>query len=216
MRACSASKWALKLALVFVKLSVKSLSNRRMSAKLSNNEKQELLSVARLAIEAKLTGNSFPLENSFPENLLQPGGAFVTIRIDHDLRGCIGYIESDKPLVHVVAEVAAKAATNDPRFSPMTVAELDIASIEVSVLSPPRRIFSIDEIEIGTHGLMVVLGLNRGLLLPQVTVEHGLDRESFFVATLQKAGIPLAMRYMPELEIYVFDAEILHETNVLQ
>ncbi len=183
---------------------------------LSNGDKQELLSVARLAIEAKLTGHSISLENSFHETLLQPSGAFVTIRVDHELRGCIGYIESDKPLAHVVAEVAAKAATNDPRFAPMTVPELDVASIEISVLSPPRRIFSIDEIEIGIHGLMVVLGMNRGLLLPQVAIEHGLDRESFFVATLQKAGIPLAMRYIPELEIYVFDAEILHETNVLQ
>ncbi len=187
-----------------------------MIVMLSSEEKHELLVVARHAIESRLKGYSSSPGNSFHENLLRPGGAFVTIRVGQELRGCIGYIESDKPLVHVVAKVAAKAASDDPRFSPMVAHELDVASIEVSVLSPTRRVFSIDEIEIGTHGVMVVLGMNRGLLLPQVAVEHGLDRESFFSAALNKAGIPPGLRHLPELEMYVFEAEVLSESNVLQ
>lgn len=183
---------------------------------LSNDEKQELLSVARYAIEGRLKGFFSQTNTAFHENLLRPSGAFVTIRIEQELRGCIGYIESEKPLVQVVAEVAARAATEDPRFPPMTVRELDLASIEVSVLSPPRRISNINDIEIGTHGLVVALGMNRGLLLPQVAAEHSLDRESFFAAALHKAGIPLGMRYLPELEIFVFEAEVLHEVNVLE
>lgn len=211
-------KLALKLALFFVTLHRKrSLSETfRLVVMLSKVEKQELLSVARHAIERRLKGFVSPPDTAFYENLLRPGGAFVTIRVEQELRGCIGYIESEKPLVQVVAEVAARAATEDTRFPPMTVHELDLASIEVSVLSPLCRILSIDEIEIGTHGLVVALGMNRGLLLPQVATEHSLDRESFFAAALHKAGIPLGMRYLPELEIFVFEAEVLHEVNVLQ
>jgi AmmeMemoRadiSam system protein A len=178
---------------------------------LSQHEKRELVMVARDAIACALKGATFRVPAPATDALAQPCGAFVTIRIDHELRGCIGYIESERSLIDVVAEVAVKAATDDPRFPPMSSEGFEHAAIEVSVLSPLRRIQQIDEIEIGVHGLVVALGLRRGLLLPQVATEYHLDREAFLRAAMQKAGLPPAMWRLPEIEIYVFEAEVVQE-----
>ncbi len=183
---------------------------------LSAEEKRELLAVAREAIASALKGEPYTLPSPATEGLAQPAGAFVTLRLDHELRGCIGYVESEKPVVQVVAEVAVKAAFDDPRFAPLTPEEFEHVSIEVSVLSPLRRIHSVEEIEVGVHGIVVVLGLRRGLLLPQVAVEYHLDRETFLEAALRKAGLPPSYRYAPDLELYVFEAEIVTEADVLQ
>lgn len=183
---------------------------------LSQDEKRELLAVARDAITSALKGEPYTPQTPSTEALAQPAGAFVTLRCDHELRGCIGYIESEKPLIQVVAEVAQKAAFEDPRFAPLTPEEFEQVTVEVSVLSPLRRVHSAEEIEVGVHGIVVALGLRRGLLLPQVAVEHHLDREAFLEAALRKAGLPSSFRHAPDLEIYVFEAEVVTEADVLQ
>ncbi len=182
---------------------------------LSDDEKRELLTIARDAIECALKGVPFFPQAPSTEGLMQPNGAFVTMRIEHELRGCIGYIESEKSLADVVAEVAVKAALDDPRFSPMTLSEFEYASVEVSILSPLRRIFDVEEIEIGKHGLVVALGMRRGLLLPQVAIEHHLDRKTFLEATMRKAGLPPGAWRLPETEIHVFEAEVVHVIDLL-
>ncbi len=183
---------------------------------LSQDEKRELLAVAREAIASALKGEPYAVPSLATEALAQRAGAFVTLRFGHELRGCIGYVESEKPLVQVVGEVAVKAALEDPRFMPLTREEFEHVTVEVSVLSPLRRIHSVEEIEIGVHGIVVAMGLRRGLLLPQVAVEYSLDREAFLAAALRKAGLPASFRHAPDLEMYVFEAEVVTEADVLQ
>jgi len=150
---------------------------------------------------------------SFGGRLAEPGGAFVTIHVGGDLRGCIGYIESPFPLGQVVTEVAEKAALEDPRFPPMSEEELKDASIEVSVLSPLRKITDIGEIQVGTHGILLELGRRRGLLLPQVATEQGWDRLTFLQNTARKAGLPRESWSDPGASIYIFSADIVLEEH---
>lgn len=195
------------------------VKKQRLSTMLSHDEKRELLAIAREAIACALKRETYAPRIPTTDGLTQSSGAFVTIRVEHELRGCIGYIESEKPVADVVAEVAVKAALNDTRFQPVTLSEFGRARLEVSVLSPLRRIHSVEEIEIGIHGLAVGIGVRRGLLLPQVATEHHLDSEAFLEATIRKAGLPPSVRCLPEtetqLEMYVFDAEVVHEADVL-
>jgi len=178
---------------------------------LTPEERRELLRIAREAIHCSLEGREFKTPAPAQGVLAQPCGAFVTIRIDHDLRGCIGYIESTAPLVDVVAEVATKAAFEDPRFPPLTSAEFSRAALEVSVLSPLRVISDIEEIRVGEHGLLLELGHRRGLLLPQVAVEYGWGSEEFLENVSRKAGLPREAWRDPKATIYIFSAEIAEE-----
>lgn len=180
---------------------------------LTPEEKRELAVIARKAIGDALHGRSSVVQIPAEGNLAHPGGAFVTIRIEGNLRGCIGYIQAPLPLAEVVAEVAQKAALEDPRFPPLEPEELDRASLEVSVLSPLQRITNVHEIQVGVHGLLLELGHARGLLLPQVAVEYGWDRETFLENTARKAGLPRHAWKDPEAEIYIFAAEIIHEED---
>jgi AmmeMemoRadiSam system protein A len=115
-------------------------------------------------------------------------GVFVTLRNSARLRGCIGVVEADTPLGDSVARCAAGAALQDPRFAPMRVTDLSHLQIEISLLSQPEPI-DINAIEIGRHGLIIVSGERRGLLLPQVAIEHGLNREQFLSETCRKAHL---------------------------
>jgi AmmeMemoRadiSam system protein A len=182
---------------------------------LTNEEKRELLVIARDAIETlvRRRGRS-PTRSVVHQRLSQQCGAFVTLRLDHQLRGCIGYIESARPLSEVVEEVAGKAATEDPRFQPLSVFELDQIDIEISILSPLIRISSINEIVIGVHGVVLELGGMRGLLLPQVAVEHQLERETFLNAVAKKAGLGTYAWKDPNAKVYVFTAEVVQEADV--
>ncbi len=115
--------------------------------------------------------------------------AFVTLKKAGQLRGCIGYIEPHAPLIEAVADNAQSAALRDPRFAPVTPEELPDISIEVSALTPLEPVADVEEIEIGRHGLVISQGPNHGLLLPQVPVEWGWDREEFLEHTCLKAGL---------------------------
>jgi AmmeMemoRadiSam system protein A len=175
--------------------------------------KRELLEIARNSIAATLQDkppHRADASEHSPE-LLQPGGAFVTLRIGGELRGCIGYMESLLPIAEVVAEVAMKAAVDDPRFPPLTLAELEKTSVEISIISPPHLIQNKDEVIIGSHGLMLELGFNKGVLLPQVAVEYGWSVEEFLGAVCRKAGLPLFAWRDPAAAISVFTADVFDE-----
>jgi AmmeMemoRadiSam system protein A len=188
---------------------------------LSAEERRAALAIARASIARALHlryPDAQPVEVKAEEYegaltgaLADPAGAFVTLRINHDLRGCIGYIESSDPLSNVIDEVAEKAALEDPRFPPLTPAEFARVHIEISVLSPMKQISSIDEIVIGTHGLLMQQGWHRGLLLPQVPGEFGWGREEFLDNVARKAGLPRKAWQEEKTKLFTFSALVFEE-----
>jgi len=177
----------------------------------SENEKIILLKAARSAIEDAIIGKTSLLIKDVPQSLREPCGAFVTLHKEGELRGCIGYVEGIKPLIETVKDVAEKAALEDYRFSPVTEDELPKIEIEISILSPLKQIKSIDEIEVGKHGLIIEQGGYRGLLLPQVAAEYGWDRTTFLNQTARKAGLSPEEWKNPKTKIFIFTAEIIKE-----
>ncbi|MDP6943239.1 MAG: AmmeMemoRadiSam system protein A [Myxococcota bacterium] len=147
-----------------------------------------LLDIARQAILSHVQRGGLP-EFELPQGPLHDEvGAFVSLHLDGELRGCIGRLEGEGPLYQTVAQMAVAAATEDARFEPLPAADLRHTEIEVSVLGPLRPIKA-DSIEVGTHGLYVVQGRFRSVLLPQVPVQFGWSREEFLVQGCRKAGL---------------------------
>lgn len=178
---------------------------------LTDSERQFLLKIARQSIESATTGSPSPTTDDCPSSLKERCGAFVTLREGGDLRGCIGYVEAILPLAETIADVAAKAAAEDPRFLPVSRDELPRIEIEISVISPMNPIRNVDEIEIGKHGLMLVFGNKRGLLLPQVPIELSWDKETFLEQTSRKAGLPKDTWQHSSAKLFTFTAEIFSE-----
>ncbi|WP_456433982.1 AmmeMemoRadiSam system protein A [Thermosulfuriphilus sp.] len=178
---------------------------------LTDEEKITLLKIARQAIAARLEGRQLTFPEISSPKLKTSLGAFVTLHIRGQLRGCIGTFFPQGPLYQTVAQMAQEAAFSDPRFPPLSRAEFPQIDIEISVLSPMERIRGVEEIEVGRHGLYIIRGLNRGVLLPQVATEYGWDRYTFLDHTCLKAGLPPGCWQDPETEIYVFTAEIFSE-----
>lgn len=169
-----------------------------------------LLDRARSAIAARFTGAHPPPPESEGKTLGEIRGAFVTLTIGGALRGCIGHVIGVLPLWQAVEENAVAAAFSDPRFPPLTSEELDQARIEISVLSPLRRI-SPETVAVGRDGVLVERGASRGLLLPQVATEYGWDRETLLDHACRKAGLePAAWRH-PDTKIWTFTAEVFGE-----
>ena len=178
---------------------------------MTDAERDEILRHARSALVAYLTGGVAPpppAEGAFAE----AAGIFVTLRRQDELRGCIGHVESDRPLGMLIGRTAIAAATSDPRFPPLTQAELDVITIEVSVLGPLEAVDSIDQIEVGRHGLVIEQGRSRGLLLPQVATEWRWDREAFLAHTCQKAGLSHDA-WKRGATIWRFEAEVIEEKS---
>ena len=174
---------------------------------LTDKEKNTLLDIAKNAIAAKLNHQEPPALNIDSEALKLKRGAFVTLKKNGHLRGCIGYIKAYKPLWESVQEMAVAAAFHDPRFPSLTPQEIRHLTFEISVLTPFTRVKDIQEIEVGKHGLYMVRGHRSGLLLPQVAIEYGWDRETFLKETCHKAGLPLDAWMDEETEIYTFSAD---------
>jgi hypothetical protein len=172
----------------------------------TDDDKKLLLQIARNAIRAKLTGEQYSPPES--EALAAKRGAFVTLKIDGELRGCIGQIRATEPLYKLIAEMALAAAFEDPRFSRLTEAELDRLEYEISVLSPLERVRDWSEIEIGRHGLMIKMDYHSGLLLPQVATEHGWTVTEFLEQTCLKAGLPKNSYKDKFAEVYKFSADV--------
>ncbi len=181
-----------------------------MEFELSGDERKILLQIAREAIASKLENRK--AEYSEPsETLKKKCGAFVTLHKQERLRGCIGFVVGSKPLFKTVEEAARSSAFNDPRFPPLEAHELKEIHIEVSALSPPRPVHSIDEIKVGVHGIIMKNGFYSGLLLPQVATEYGWDRETFLKHTCYKAGLPGDCWRDGETKIEVFSAVVFAE-----
>mgnify|MGYP001610224249 CR=1 FL=1 len=179
---------------------------------LSDDEKKNLLTLARTTIEAKVANKTLPEAKATTEKLGAKSGAFVTLKIGGHLRGCIGYIVAVKPLVETIQEMAQSAAFRDPRFPPVQADEVPKLEIEISVLSPFKVIEDTSVIEVGVHGIQIALGpWNRGLLLPQVATEYGWDRQTFLEHTCAKAGLPKDAWKNEDAEIQIFSAEIFNE-----
>ena len=178
---------------------------------LSTESQQLLVKIARDAIKSHI-GDKIPSKFQITDTaLLQKRGAFVTLRKDGQLRGCIGHIVSDKPLYEIIAEVAAAAATRDTRFKCVTLQEMPAISIEISVLTLLRCLHQAEEIEIGVDGLYIAHDGQHGLLLPQVAAEHGWDRTQFLQQTCRKSGIPPDAWQDPQAQIYLFSSEVFQE-----
>ena len=174
----------------------------------SPQERQLLLHLAHHSIEAALDGRH--LDTTPPsDHLAEQRGAFTTLHLQGKLRGCIGYVFPMQSLYATVAETAKAAASDDPRFRPVTQEEAPELKIEISVLSTLKPIGPQDVV-VGKHGLVVMQGSRRGLLLPQVPVEWGWDRETFLSQTCMKAGLaPDA--WLRGAELQAFTAEVFAE-----
>lgn len=183
-----------------------------MSRTLTQKEQVKLLGIAREAIHCYLSNGTL-LEPTCEEDALsEHRGVFVTLTQNGELRGCIGTFFSDRPLCREVAVMAISAATKDPRFYPMGQNDLDNFDVEISVLSPLHKTEDPLEIKVGEHGIYLELGDQRGVLLPQVAVEHHWDRETFLQNTCTKAGLAKNAWQGPDCDIYLFTAQILKET----
>ena len=179
---------------------------------LTSREKDALMKIARASVETAVRDRKMYLVGStgFPR-LEEARGAFVTLKEHGELRGCIGYITPMKSLAETVRDVAAYAALEDTRFTPVTTKELPLLEYEVSVMSPLRRVLDIKEIKVGKHGLIMKQGEIEGILLPQVPVEEHWDRDTFIEETCLKAGLPRQAWKDDDTDIFMFTALVFGE-----
>lgn len=178
---------------------------------LSSKEKEILLFTARESIKSLFGKADIPnVDYKVYPNLKINAGAFVTLKIKSELRGCIGFITSDQPLFESICEVAKHAAIQDPRFSPLSEREFNLIDIEISVLSPLKKISDYNEIKIGKHGLLVEEGYHRGLLLPQVATENNYSVQQFLSSICMKAGLSADLWQRKKLNLKVFTALVFN------
>lgn len=182
---------------------------------LTAKEKEQLLKIARAAVIEHVRNGATPAVDtaSLSPALKARCGAFVTLNEHNQLRGCIGRFGAEEPLYRVVQDMAAAAATEDYRFTPVQASDLDKLSIEISVLTPMRRISSIDEIQLGKHGIYIRKGNRAGTFLPQVATETGWNREEFLGHCAEdKAGI--GWDGWKDAEVYVYEALVFGEHDL--
>lgn len=180
-----------------------------MSEPLTPEEERTCLKLARRALEYHFeTGRRLrsPVKSG---TLKEKRGAFVTLAVDGELRGCIGYPLPVKPLDETIIEMAVAAATQDTRFEPLAAGEMERLKIEISVLGLPEAADP-GQVEVGRHGIIVSKGYYKGLLLPQVPVEHGWDRETFLRHGCLKAGLPQD-EWRRGADVEVFTAQVFSE-----
>jgi len=182
-------------------------AKKRADFTLTSGEKSALMKIARNSVETAVRDRKMYLVGStgFPR-LEDARGAFVTLKEHGELRGCIGYITPIKSLAETVRDVAAYAALQDSRFSPVTAEELPLLEYEVSVMSPLRRVLDVKDIKVGKHGLIMKQGEIEGILLPQVPVEEHWGRDTFLEETCHKAGLPRDAWKDDDTDIFMFTA----------
>ena len=179
---------------------------------LNNQQRKKLIEIARNSISTYLqTGKKMELSETDPI-LKQEMGAFVTLNEHGQLRGCIGNLSASGPLYLTVRDMAVEAAIDDPRFSALALSELKDVEIEISVLSPLKRVDSADKVELGKHGVLVRKGYHSGVFLPQVATETGWSKEEFLnTLCTQKAGLSPDAWKDKDTELYIFEAEVFSE-----
>ncbi len=179
---------------------------------LDKQEQQKLISIAKHSVETFIkTGEKPQISNDF-SRLEKHLGAFVTLRKNGQLRGCIGRFQPDVPLYEVVRDMAIAAASEDHRFKPVTAEEFDDLKYEVSVLSPLQKIDSWEDIDLGRQGVQIRQGVHSGVFLPQVAKENNWDLDTFMsILCTQKAGLSSDCWKDLQTEIYVFTAQVFGE-----
>jgi len=180
------------------------------SGEYSQDERALLLQLAHNAILSALEHREISLDPPTP-HLAEPRGAFTSLYLHRQLRGCVGYVLPIGPMYRTIAETARAAAFEDTRFYPVTLSEAHDLQIELSILSVPKAIAP-DSVEVGRHGLLISMGGRRGLLLPQVPVEHQWDRVTFLEQTCHKAGLPHDA-WQKGATIEAFTAEVFGEKS---
>ncbi len=180
-----------------------------MTGDLSAEHRAAMLEVARAAIGAAAAGHGYtaPDRHDVP---FSSGGAFVTLTVDGELRGCTGTLDPDVPMPHLIARLARSSALSDPRFPPLRADELPHTAIEISVLTPPIPVVA-EDVEVGVHGLIAQRGHARGVLLPQIATEQGYTVEEFLAATCWKAGLPRDAWRDPGTRLLAFTAVVFAE-----
>ena len=182
---------------------------------ISKEEKLLLLKIARTSIENYLgTGDNLDIDAEKYPLLKQQIGAFVTLSKYENLRGCVGYIFSDDYLYETIHNAAIQAAFHDPRFPAVTKSETKDIKLELSLLSLPFKMNSYDDIIIGTHGLIVNEHGRRGLLLPQVPVEHNMNKDQYLSSLCLKAGLQADLWKQKLLNIEMFTATVFSEEEL--
>lgn len=177
---------------------------------LSPDDRRALCEIARESIASKLLHRE-PSYGDPSDGCLQSGGVFVTLRENSQLRGCIGHMQSSRPLVETVKDMALAAAFEDPRFVPLSKTEYPEIDIEITVLGPMKRIHGKDDFELGTQGLYIIARGRAGVLLPQVATEYGWDKEEFLNHVCIKAGLPVSAWRDPAAELYAFEGLVFSE-----
>jgi AmmeMemoRadiSam system protein A len=180
---------------------------------LDDEARRFLLALARKTIQCRLDGQPLPAPEPQAPVVNETRGAFVTLKIGGRLRGCIGHVVGVVPLWKAVRDNAIAAAFEDPRFDPLQAGELAQSRIEISALTPLRQVTA-DEVTVGRDGILIERARSRGLLLPQVAVEYGWDRETFLDHTCRKAGLEPGCWRHPDTIISTFSAEVFGEGEV--
>ncbi|MFH1182957.1 MAG: AmmeMemoRadiSam system protein B [Candidatus Moraniibacteriota bacterium] len=184
---------------------------------LEKEERDELLKIARDSVESFVKNGKIPnfisrVETQNFASLHKKSGIFVTLEIADNLRGCIGLMESNLPLYETISEMAVAAATQDPRFVPVSAEDLPRIKYEISVLSPMEKVNNVDEIELGKHGVKVQNSGRSGVFLPQVALETGWELEEFMAHLCRdKAGLPADCWQDSSTEVYIFTAEVFSD-----
>ena len=181
---------------------------------LTDAERSALLRLARRSIGHAVGAAGEPVvdESTLTPALRAPGAAFVSLHRDHTLRGCVGTLSADRPLYEAVAAMAAAAAVNDPRFEPLTAAELTGLCIEISRLGPlvPAQP---DQVVVGVHGVSIARGGRRAVFLPRVAVEQGWTRERLLRELCLKASLPPDAWTSAAATLCVFVAEVFGDVD---
>jgi len=181
-----------------------------MEDHLDQKQQKFLLVLARKAITEYLESGKILDIDPEDKKFREKRGAFVTLKVHDQLRGCIGYPLPVDSLYLTVINNAISAATKDFRFPSLVPDELIHTKIEISVLTLPHAVKNIQEIKVGTHGIIIKKGLNKGLLLPQVAVEWGWNRETFLSHGCLKAGLP-EDEWKKDAAIEIFSAQVFSE-----
>jgi AmmeMemoRadiSam system protein A len=180
---------------------------------LSETDRRSALQLARTAVQEAVSRGSLPEHIPKEGIFAERRGVFVTLHVEGRLQGCIGVVEAHEPLGEAIVRCAASAALEDARFAPMRAEQLHSLTIEISLLSPPAPITP-EAVETGRHGLLIALHSQRGLLLPQVALEHRLSRDQFLEETCRKAGLRREAWRDPEARLFGFTCEVFSESSL--
>jgi AmmeMemoRadiSam system protein A len=181
--------------------------------RLSSDDWRTLAEIAHRAVSSAIIENSLPDFPPFPRSLSEHAGAFVSLYVGGELRGCVGQVENPGPLADVVARSAISAALHDSRFSPIVPDDVPALKVEISVLSVPVPILP-DAILVGIHGLLVMRESHKGLLLPQVASERKWSARRFLEETCNKAGLPRDAWCDPATKLFGFTAQVYSQKEM--